>query len=198
MDWYQFSLKRFPKLCVHRQHRWKKFYIWFSFGSSLCLAQIINFNSEILSGVHFMFRADSAGEHSLKKHFRLWYMFFFFILFCFLLVCSISACCTSFVCTCLLFLVLFFFLIYGLRWVSSWNNLISGSYLLFLHFWSSFSLYCLFDDGQAFVELLLQLPSNWFKKINLLLKRVPTSHMRCDVPAWREWRTYLVLFFLSV
>lgn len=25
-----------------------------------------------------MFRADSAGEHSLKKHFRLWYMFFFF------------------------------------------------------------------------------------------------------------------------
>lgn len=198
MDWYQFSLKRFPKLCVHRQHRWKKFYIWFSFGSSLCLAQIINFNSEILSGVHFMFRADSAGEHSLKKHFRLWYMFFFFY-FVLFFTCLFYFCLLHLFCLYLSVVFGFvFFLIYGLRWVSSWNNLISGSYLLFLHFWSSFSLYCLFDDGQAFVELLLQLPSNWFKKINLLLKRVPTSHMRCDVPAWREWRTYLVLFFLSV
>lgn len=154
VDWYQFSLKRFPKLCVHRQHRWKKFYIWFSFGSSLCLAQIIHFNSEILSGVHFMFRADSEGEHSLIYQRRK--CFFFFV---FEHVSSVSACCASFVCACLLCLFFVLFFLYGLRWVSSWNDLISGSYLLFLHFWSSFSLYCLFDDGQAFVELLLQLPS---------------------------------------
>lgn len=156
----------------------------------------------LISIVRFYLVCTSCSERTQQGNIVLKNIFVFgicfFVLFCFLLVSSISACCTSFVCTCLLFLVLFFFLIYGLRWVSSWNNLISGSYLLFLHFWSSFSLYCLFDDGQAFVELLLQLPSNWFKKINLLLKRVPTSHMRCDVPAWREWRTYLVLFFLSV
>lgn len=156
----------------------------------------------LISIVRFYLVCTSCSERTQQGNivlknifvFGICFFFFFYLLVLFLLVAPLLF---VLVC-CFWFLVLVFFLIYGLRWVSSWNNLISGSYLLFLHFWSSFSLYCLFDDGQAFVELLLQLPSNWFKKINLLLKRVPTSHMRCDVPAWREWTTYLVLFFLSV
>lgn len=192
MDWYQFSLKRFSKLCVHRQHRWKKFSIWFSFSSSLCLAQIINFDSEILSGVHFMFRTDSTGEHSLIYQRRKWFLFFLNMLVLFLLVVPLL-----FVLVCCFLFLFCFFIWFEVSFIVEQSDKWQ-----FIFFFFIFEAHSLFTASLMMAKLLLSSCSNCraigSKKINLLLKRVPASHMRCDVPTWREWRTYLVLFFLSV
>lgn len=57
----------------------------------------------------------------------------------------------------------------------------------------SFPFYCSFDDGQAFVELLLQLPSNWLSRTSLLLNR-KTDPNALNVAIWKQQRIYIYFF----